>query len=225
MSEFERTQLDIQQRQLDIMQAATSQTQDSSAIHKQGEKSKILALAKKKHDAFLEEAAALSDITSKYPAAKIPDPEKYMDQDISCMMREVSGWKNSLKDLTKSFNMFQELTVVHRLAENQMDAVEIEMETVRNAITDLVVAVEKEDKDRNIRALDHSKSEQRKFNTFSGVPGTDFLLFKKDFEEAALANRISRSNQLEELRENLTGAALKQVPRNMTGGLHLAWQA
>ena len=45
MSEFERAQLDIQQRQLDIMQATTSQTHDSSAIHKQGEKSNILALA------------------------------------------------------------------------------------------------------------------------------------------------------------------------------------
>ena len=110
---------------------------------KQGEKSRALALAKKKHDAFLEEAASLSDIASKYPAANIPDIEKFKDQDISGLMREVSCWKSSLKDLTKSFNIFQELTVVHRLSEDQMDKVELEMETVRNLINDLIKAVEK----------------------------------------------------------------------------------
>ena len=66
---------------------------------------------------------------------------------------------------------------------------------------------------------------KRKFKKFSGSPGEDFLHFKKDFEEAVIANRISRGNQLEKLRENLTGEALKQVPRNMTGGLSSAWQA
>ena len=40
-----------------------------------------------------------------------------------------------------------------------------------------------------------------------------------------LANRVSRSNQLEKLRECLKGEALKQVPKNMTGGLESAWQA
>jgi hypothetical protein len=43
------------------------------------------------------------------------------------------------------------------------------MENVRNGITDLIKAVEKEDKERNIRALDFSKSEQRKLEDISGL--------------------------------------------------------
>ena len=49
-----------------------------------------------------------------------------------------------------------------------------------NAVNDLITAVEKEDKDRNIRTLDTSRAEQRKFKKFSGAPGEDFLYFKKD---------------------------------------------
>jgi hypothetical protein len=57
------------------------------------------------------------------------------------------------------------------------------MENVRNGITDLIKAVEKEDKERNIRALDLSKSEQRKQEMNPGlvklslehILGTDHL--------------------------------------------------
>ena len=107
-----------------------------------------------------------------------------------------SGWISSLKDLTKTYNSFQELTVEYRLSEDLMEKIDLDMENIRNGVNDLIEAVNKEDKDRNIRALDFSKSEQRKFKKFSGVPGEDFLYFKKDFEEAVLANRISRSNQV-----------------------------
>ena len=140
-------------------------------------------------------------------------------------MRDVGAWKRSLKELSKDFNSFQELTIVHRLSDDLMERIELEMETTRNAVNDMITAVEKEDKERNIRTLDSTRAEQRKFKKFSGVPGEDFLYFKKDFEEAVIANRISRSNQLEKLRENLTGEAFKQVPKNMTGGLEAAWQS
>ena len=75
------------------------------------------------------------------------------------------------------------------------------MENTRNEINDFIKIVEKEDTERNIRTLDSSKAEQRKFKKFSGEPGEDLLYFKKDFEECVIANRISRSNQLEKLRE------------------------
>ena len=44
-----------------------------------------------------------------------------------------------------------------------MDKIELEMESTKNSMNDLIAFVEKEDKDRNIRTLDHSKAEQRKF--------------------------------------------------------------
>ena len=80
-------------------------------------------------------------------------------------------------------------------------------------MNNLITAVEKEDQERNLRTLDTSRAEQRKFKTFSGELGEDFLYFKKDFEETVIANRISRSNQLEKLRECLSGEALNQIPK------------
>ena len=225
LTEFEKQQLQIQMRQLALMEDRANKEHDSSAIHSQAEKSKVLALAKKKFDAFFEEATTLTDISTEYPVEKLTDPKKCSDQDISSLMRNVSGWKSALRDLTKNYNTFQELTIVHKLGDSMMDRIETEMEHTRNTLNGLITAVEKEDKERNIRALDHSKSEQRKFKKYSGAQGEDFHYFKKDFEEAVIANRISRSNQLEKLRENLSGEALKQVPFNMTGGIQSAWQA
>ena len=140
-------------------------------------------------------------------------------------MRDASTWKVNLKELTKKFNDFMESTVEHKLDDELMDAAELEMESVRNDIKDLLKAIEKEDKERNIRALDNARAEQRKFKTFSGALGEDLLFFKNDFEEAVIANRITKSNQLEKLRECLSGEALKQVPKNLTGGLEAAWNA
>ena len=81
------------------------------------------------------------------------DPDKCTDQDISGLMRKVSGQRNCVNDLTKTYNAFQEKTVVHKLADTLIDGIDLEMENVRNGITDLIKAVEKEDKERNNRAL------------------------------------------------------------------------
>ena len=84
---------------------------------------------------------------TKYPTDNLTDADKCPDQDINGMMREIGGWRGCLKDLTKTYNAFQEITVVHRLADAQMDAIDVEMENTRNGITDLIKAVEREDKE------------------------------------------------------------------------------
>ena len=225
LSEFEKTQLEIQMRQLQLLESNANKERDNKILRETSEKSKTLALAKKKYDAFFEVSVALVELTSKYPVQNFSDPKQFPDQDISAMVRNITSWRNSLRDLTRDYNAFQELTVVHRLEEIDMENICLEMENARNSVNDVIKAIEKEDKDRNIRTLDSSKPEQRIFKKFGGTPGEDFLHFKKDFEEAVLANRISKSNQLEKLRECLSGEALKQVPKNMTGGLESAWLA
>ena len=225
MSSFETQQIHIQLRQLSLMEANASRDHDSQVTLSQNQASKTLALAKRKYDAFFEDSSSLLDITVKHPKENLSDPDKYSDQAISKFMREVSGLKSSLRDLTKNYNAFLELTVTHRLEEALMHRIGLEMENTRNEINDFIKIVEKEDTERNIRTLDSSKAEQRKFKKFSGEPGEDLLYFKKDFEECVVANRISRSNQLEKLRECLAGEALKQIPKNMTGGILAAWQS
>ena len=59
------------------MKASASRVQDSSALHSQAEKSRILALAKKKYDAFMDESSALTEVTTKYTEEILADPEKF----------------------------------------------------------------------------------------------------------------------------------------------------
>ena len=157
---FEKAQLEIQTKQLDLMQAKASKEHDDSTLHSSAQKSRVLALAKRKYDAFFEDAGVLTDISSQYPAGTLTDAENCKDQDISALMRDVVPWRRSLRELSKDFNVFQELTVVHRLSEDLMDKIELEMETTRNSVNDFIAAVEKEDKERNIRTLDNSRAEK-----------------------------------------------------------------
>ena len=173
LSEFEKTQLEIQMKQLQIMQTNANKDRDNKILRESSEKTRTLALAKKKYDAFFEVSAPLVDLSTKYPIQNLSDPKKCPDPDISALMRNISSWKNSVKDITRDYNAFQELTIVHRLEENLMENIDLEMENARNAVNDLIVAVEKEDKDRNIRTLDSSKAEQRVFKKFGGTPGED----------------------------------------------------
>ena len=156
LSEFEKTQLEIQMKQLQLLESNANKERDNKILRETSEKSRTLALAKKKYDAFFEISAPLIELSSKYPAQNLSDPKQFPDQDISAMVRKITSWRNSLRDLTRDFNTFQELTIVHRLEETAMEKIGLEMEDARNAVDDAIKAIEKEDKDRNIRTLDNS---------------------------------------------------------------------
>ena len=47
---------------------------------------------------------------------------------------------------------------------------------------------------------------------YSGNPSEDFITFKDKFKKAAEDNRISKTDQLEKLREALTGNAATRIP-------------
>ena len=225
MSEFEREQIRIQMEQLSLLKANASNESAKEAKVKENERSKVLCLATKKYDSLIEECGDLNEVVIKNPVDFLSDEKKYPDQKISRLVREISDWKLALKSICKNYNVLQEQTVVYKLSEQQQEALDKQIEDTKNAVNKLIEVVEQEDQERNLRTLDTSRAEQRKFKTFSGALGEDFLYFKKDFEETVIANRISRSNQLEKLRECLIGEAMKQVPKNMTGGIAAAWQA
>ena len=225
MSEFEREQIRIQLEQLNLLKTNASNESARDAKVKENEKSKALSLATKKYDSLIEECGDLNEIVIKNPVDFISDEKKYPDQNISRLVRGISDWKLALKSIVKNYNVLQEQTVVYKLSQQQQEALDKQVEDTKNAMNKLIEVVEQEDQERNLRTLDTYRAEQRKFKTFSGALGEDFLYFKKDFEETVIANRISRSNQLEKLRECLIGEAIKQVPKNMTGGIAAAWEA
>ena len=59
--------------------------------------------------------------------------------------------------------------------------------------------------------------------SYSGTPSEDFVIFKEKFREAAKDNRISKTNQLETLRETLTGNAAFRIPPDGMTSVDDAW--
>jgi hypothetical protein len=63
-----------------------------------------------------------------------------------------------------------------------------------------------------------------KLPSYSGDVSEDFIAFKDKFHKAAVDNRISRRDQLEMMRECLTGKAAAKRPLNGLRDIEEAWQ-
>ena len=61
------------------------------------------------------------------------------------------------------------------------------------------------------------------YPNFSGEAGEDLVRFKEKMNECFKKNRVPESDQLDKLRENLRGAALKRVPITLKK-LAVAWE-
>ena len=84
------------------------------------------------------------------------------------------------------------------------------------SLAEIVVTATHQDEKRQLFSLDtSSRSEQVKWPTFSGDQGEDFFKFKKEFMNAAKQNRISASNQITKLRENVKGYAKTLIPSSI----------
>ena len=63
-----------------------------------------------------------------------------------------------------------------------------------------------------------------KFPTFAGLDSEDFVIFRDRFARAAQARGISKTDQVDKLRENLTGRALAYLPPEGIGDIDVAWK-
>ena len=70
--------------------------------------------------------------------------------------------------------------------------------------------------------MEESKGEVLKYPTFAGDAGQDLVKFKEKMEYRFKMNQVPLRLQLEKLRENLKGQALKQVP-DSTKDVEAAW--
>ena len=61
------------------------------------------------------------------------------------------------------------------------------------------------------------------YPSFSGEAGEGLVRFKEKIKECFKKNRVPESDQLDKLRENLKGAALKRVPVTLKD-LSVAWK-
>ena len=138
-------------------------------------------------------------------------------------MRRMTEWDKSLVRISKTFREYEKLSKqFDEDASDRENCLEDYIE-IRNNVKEVGEAVIFEDDDRNLQTLYGSKSEKVKYPTFGGEPGEDLVKFKLKIEECFKKNQVPKSDQLDKLRENLRGAALKRVPDTVKE-LAVGWQ-
>ena len=145
------------------------------------------------------------------------------NSEVSKAMRKLTDWDKSLVRISSIFRQYEKLSKQFGEDAEDREAVLEEFVSLRNQVKDVSSTVQMEDDERNLQTLAPNKSEKVKYPTFSGDPGEDLVKFKTRMAECFLKNQIPKSDQLDVLRENLKGAALKRVPDTLKD-LDTAWQ-
>ena len=148
--------------------------------------------------------------------------EEKSDSDICQAMKDLGRWQTSLEKLSTAFREYEKLSLAMGGVEG-FESDSEDFEDVRNKVKEVIIAVKAEDSRRNLQTLLPQKSDKIKYPTFSGEVGEDLIKFKSKMEDCFRKNRILESDQLDKLRENLKGQALKRVPESVKA-LSTAWQ-
>ena len=184
-----------------------------------------------KRDEFYDQVSLLSissGLDLANPETELEDDdlkavcEKKTDSEISKLMRESKTWSKSLLDVSRVFRAYEKLAKESGEDEEELLSNKTVFESLSTRIVGLETAVSAEDVRRNLYTLDNNKSEKVKYPTFSGDKKEDYLKFKTKMMEAFTKNRVVLGDQLDKLRENLKGEALKYVPQTIST-LEKAW--
>ena len=152
--------------------------------------------------------------------------EHWKDQsesDIRKAMRNIKDWERNILNLSK---IFREYEMLSKQYVDNSEELETDTESyldLRNKVKEVIIAVQHEDERRNLQTLENPKTDKVSYPVFSGEAGEDLVRFREKINDCFRKNRIPESDQLDKLRENLRGAALKRVPIT-TKKLSVAWQ-
>ena len=217
MTQYERESLALQREQ--VQQQASAPTRDRQAEGK-------LCLEAKKL-LFKDELRFLTDSLSLPDYGTVADHWKEeTEAEVSKAMRKLSEWEKSLISISKAFREYEMLA--KQYGENQVDLENntedyVEIRKKVREVREVSLAVQAEDDRRNLQTLQASKSDKVSYPSFSGEAGDDLVRFKEKMNDCFKKNRVPESDQLDKLRENLKGAALKRVPITVKK-LAVAWQ-
>ena len=145
------------------------------------------------------------------------------ESEVCQAMKELSRWQTSLEKLSTSFRDYEKLSKQLGETESEFESNQEDFQSIRNKVKEVSIAVRKEDDRRNLQSLLPTKGDRVKYPTFTGEPGEDLMKFKEKMLDCYKKNRIPESDQLDKLRENLKGAALKRVPETIKD-IKIAWQ-
>ena len=173
---------------------------------------------------FKDQLRLLKDSLCIPEVDSIPEHWSQLSNSEVCRaMRKIGDWEKSLVQISSTFREYEKLSKQFNEDASERDSVLNDFIEIRNQVKEVCTAVQFEDIDRNLQTLQPFKPETVKYPTFSGEPGEDLLKFKNRMSECFLKNRVPKNYQLDILRENLKGAALKRVPDTLKD-LSVAWQ-
>ena len=142
------------------------------------------------------------------------------DAEVSQAMKDITTWQKSVEKLALGFRDYEKIAT--SMNDQEFEDLSEDFEEARIQVKAVMKAVKTEDEKRNLQTLMPVKTEKVKYPQFSG-DGEDFVKFKEKMAECFKKNRVPASDQLDKLRENLKGQALKRVPETLKD-LERAWQ-
>ena len=157
---------------------------------------------------------------------KYMPPSALEDFMIVKAMKLRSDWETQATTITKKL-----IEVQSSIRQWDLTELEDEANTLKSKISynrqqlgTTISQVEKMDASRGLFSDRPAKACPTKLPTFGGEEHEDLLTFKDKFNLAAENNKISKTDQLEKLREVLTGNALNHLPVDGIKDIDVAWE-
>ena len=150
------------------------------------------------------------------------------DETITRAMKDMKLWDSCLTLVEDVYREFERLVKIHGEPDNAVDT-GYDLAAIKGLLQDLRIdykdakdSVVKEDKERALFSLEQAKAETLKYPSFAGEAGQDLVKFIEKMMYRFKRNQVAKQDQLEKLRENLKGQALRLVPET-TKDIDAAW--
>jgi hypothetical protein len=128
------------------------------------------------------------------------------DHIVTLGMEYHGTWRDQHATISRKLTEIDDLTKLHNLTDLQGRILDTSSEVVDLSTRINLVILDIEAAHKTIEACPF------KLLSFSGDASEDLITFKGDFQNATADNRISKKDQLGELRECLTGKAAAKLP-------------
>ena len=212
MSEFEKKSIEIQEKVL-------AEKKEKRIGKERVEKEEGLAKAKKELMSFVTDyeilLAELGQNTTPY--------EDRDDVAISTAMQDLKGWKSIFTRINSSYWAYESLARLHGEQDllSEYDSTHTERETALKLFQDIKKnyeeakdTIEELDAERGLYTNHKPIGEKLDYPKFSGSSGEDYTKFHDKMTKALRHNKVSKADQVERLRKNLSGFALGLVPES-----------
>jgi hypothetical protein len=140
------------------------------------------------------------------------------DHIVTLGIKSRSAWRDQHATISRKLIEIDGLAKLHDLTDLQDRIVDTRSEFVALSTHMDLIILKIETAHRMIKVF------PIKLPSYSGDASEELITFKDKFQKAAVDNRISRRDQLEKMRECLTGEAAAKLPLNGLMDIEEAWQ-